>query len=435
MEKRGFSGTGSACEKRNYLPHPVYGDIELCDAATELLETPQIARLRGVRQLGFKERYFPGATHTRYIHSIGTAYLAKKLGERLGWPKKKIEKAEIVAILHDAGHGPHSHESEAAIEFFTGRDHDERTIEAIYSREVADTLKKYGYSAVEIIEDERVVGAVRQAWKQHGAPSSKNQHPNADELDYMAIDQHFSGVQLGAATDALMENIVEVDGGRLAVDIDGLEAANSFVLASSRAWHEIYKKDVTDAELYRRAIHNAVKTGIISADGFAGLDDAHADVLLSGMEKWKSKLEKSPKTVGEFDIAPTRDCETHSSKLKKSELKKLSVKRKGFEEILEIENELADRYGLSYLVIYAPSLPFKDGQGLESIPVPEMKIREKDGTMHNLYEYHPETASKLRDAVVKNWSIKVATSPEDAKRLSNKKKLRLAREALNLLLG
>ena len=45
---------------------PVHGYIELDEIVQELLATPQMQRLRRIRQLGFSNLVYPGANHTRF---------------------------------------------------------------------------------------------------------------------------------------------------------------------------------------------------------------------------------------------------------------------------------------------------------------------------------------------------------------------------------
>ncbi|MBR4486847.1 HD domain-containing protein [bacterium] len=56
---------------------------------------------------------FIGALQTRFAHSIGTYYLAKKLLQRKEINKtltlNQINTIKAAALLHDIGHGPHSH--------------------------------------------------------------------------------------------------------------------------------------------------------------------------------------------------------------------------------------------------------------------------------------------------------------------------------------
>ena len=75
-------------------------------------------RLRRIRQLGVAEFVFPGATHTRFAHSIGVFQTARTLigiirrevgDSAFPSDKARVEVAVIAALLHDIGHGPFSH--------------------------------------------------------------------------------------------------------------------------------------------------------------------------------------------------------------------------------------------------------------------------------------------------------------------------------------
>ena len=58
---------------------PVHGDIFLPRELVELLDTVEMQRLRGIKQLGTASLVYPGAVHTRFEHSLGTCYLVYEL--------------------------------------------------------------------------------------------------------------------------------------------------------------------------------------------------------------------------------------------------------------------------------------------------------------------------------------------------------------------
>src|SRR6185503_11638741 len=78
-------------------------------------------RLRQVRQLGFGELAFPGATHTRHAHSLGAMHVASRLFDAVAEhadisarAKERFRAAVRLAVLcHDLGHLPLSHASES----------------------------------------------------------------------------------------------------------------------------------------------------------------------------------------------------------------------------------------------------------------------------------------------------------------------------------
>src|SRR5258705_528365 len=57
----------------------VWGDIEVDEAATALLDTREMQRLRGVKQLGTASLVYPSAVHTRFEHALGTMHLARRV--------------------------------------------------------------------------------------------------------------------------------------------------------------------------------------------------------------------------------------------------------------------------------------------------------------------------------------------------------------------
>ena len=100
---------------------PIHGTLELADSDVPVIDSAAYQRLRAIKQLGFSEFSFPGATHNRYLHSIGVYHLAGKafesvfkgFGFKSDAKRKTIKQClRLAALLHDIGHGPLSHASE-----------------------------------------------------------------------------------------------------------------------------------------------------------------------------------------------------------------------------------------------------------------------------------------------------------------------------------
>src|SRR5436853_6263072 len=87
----------------------------------DLLRTPELQRLRRIRQLGLGYLVFPGAEHSRLVHSLGAAHLAIRFGRQLADSSRdflmpdlrpgsaSIRDLAVAALCHDLGHGPLSH--------------------------------------------------------------------------------------------------------------------------------------------------------------------------------------------------------------------------------------------------------------------------------------------------------------------------------------
>jgi HD superfamily phosphohydrolase len=101
---------------------PVWRTIVLRPMEVAVLDSPLLQRLRWVRQLGVAEFVFPGASHTRFQHSIGALHMVDQLIEavQLSAGANVIDDAmhnamRLTALCHDVGHGVMSHVSDNAM--------------------------------------------------------------------------------------------------------------------------------------------------------------------------------------------------------------------------------------------------------------------------------------------------------------------------------
>lgn len=112
---------------------PVHGGIPLFQHEMRVIDHPLFQRLHNVVQNDLLFLVFPGATHSRFSHSIGTMHIAGKLfrsmvraylfeSARARPDPITPEMSEAIkyfylclrlaALLHDTGHGPFSHQFE-----------------------------------------------------------------------------------------------------------------------------------------------------------------------------------------------------------------------------------------------------------------------------------------------------------------------------------
>lgn len=102
---------------------PVHGPIALSEPERRVIDCAAYQRLRHVKQLGFGEMTFPGATHTRYLHGLGAMHVAGRAFDvataRAGLPAREASRlrqtVRLAALLHDVGHPPLSHTAEALL--------------------------------------------------------------------------------------------------------------------------------------------------------------------------------------------------------------------------------------------------------------------------------------------------------------------------------
>ena len=125
-------------DKKKFIRDSVYGDIRLNEFEVRIMDMPQFQRLRRIKQLGLISLIYPGATHTRFEHCVGTMTLGSKLAEELGLTNDEIELIRASGLLHDIGHGPFSHVSEGVLSF----PHEELTKYVVTETSMRDLLEE-----------------------------------------------------------------------------------------------------------------------------------------------------------------------------------------------------------------------------------------------------------------------------------------------------
>jgi HD superfamily phosphohydrolase len=87
-----------------------------------VIQTRPFQRLRRIKQLGFSDFVYPGATHSRLLHSVGVFHTARRLmkviEKHVTAKDPRVDQALAAALLHDLGHGPFSHAFEKIGERF-----------------------------------------------------------------------------------------------------------------------------------------------------------------------------------------------------------------------------------------------------------------------------------------------------------------------------
>ena len=96
----------------NHLQDNVHGLIGLTDVENIIEQSAIFKRLQEISQLGLTQRVFPGATHNRYVHSLGVMHLADRIAFKLGFTDYQRQIARLAGLLHDIGHYPFSHDVE-----------------------------------------------------------------------------------------------------------------------------------------------------------------------------------------------------------------------------------------------------------------------------------------------------------------------------------
>lgn len=101
-----------------HINDSVHQNIYLEPFQQQIVATPQFQRLHRLKQLGSAYNVYPTATHTRFAHCLGVGHLAGKMYDSILSEQPELRAAAyemdrklVVAagMMHDLGHGPHSH--------------------------------------------------------------------------------------------------------------------------------------------------------------------------------------------------------------------------------------------------------------------------------------------------------------------------------------
>lgn len=252
---------------------PVHGSIAIHDAEIEILEHPFFQRLRNIKQLGFSEYVFPGATHTRYLHSIGVMNVATLVFNSLfkDQTSREVlrlrESLRLGCLLHDIGHAPLSHSTESVMpmvsalklpkQFVKGErqaSHEDYTIKSItdssFTSSFKGVTKEFGVDPKSIAE--LVIGETTDA--SYFTVNGINYFPllhqlvssemDCDRMDYLLRDSYFCGVSYGKFDlDWIIDNLkvcVENNQAYLGISERAISTFDDFLLSRFHMFMMVY---------------------------------------------------------------------------------------------------------------------------------------------------------------------------------------------------
>jgi HD superfamily phosphohydrolase len=258
---------------------PLWNNIRVDALALQLVDTPVFQRLRYVRQLGLAYLVYPGATHTRFEHALGTYHLARltlgqldERGELTDVSREERAVARAAALLHDVGHYPFSH----ALEEIGALHHEEVARPLVEEGPVADALSRtLGPSA-----PRRVLDLIR------GRSESPLQglisgSLDLDKIEYLKRDALMCGVPYGEIdVDRLLNSLVLVDEPAterrvIGVLEKGLSALESLLFAKYQMYRNVYWHHAVRSAtaMYKRLVGDALAAGDLDAASLSAFDD------------------------------------------------------------------------------------------------------------------------------------------------------------------
>ena len=232
----------------------------------QVIQTQPFQRLRRVKQLGFSELVYPGATHTRFAHCIGVFHTARRLMKIInrhlvisGLQVKdhQVQVALAAALVHDVGHGMFSHAFEDIGKTLGLKmvQHEVVTEQLIRDDELTQAFEPLGSGFAQDVAT--VIGQDSPSTLYDAVVSSQF---DADRLDYMQRDRLMTGVQNSGIDFAWLIENLEIGEVPIVVDNEkvgdiktfvlgpkAVHAAETFVLALFQLYPTIYLHKTTRA--------------------------------------------------------------------------------------------------------------------------------------------------------------------------------------------
>ncbi len=258
----------------------VHGTIRFGPMVQDLMETLELQRLSGIRQLGLTYLVFPGANHSRIEHCMGVSHVAGKIAEAIDLPEEERKLVMAAGLLHDLGHGPFSHTLEHILSNKLSIDHMHLTQAIVLGEDdnvreeerkafpdvprIPEVLEKHGVppkSVAALIRGPESAGGFRSPRLSPNRYLGQIIHSaiDADQIDYLMRDSHYTGAAHGMIDVNRIYQTFAVHEGELAVDKKGLPALEGMFVARALMYSSVYfHKTVRIAEqMVARAVERA----------------------------------------------------------------------------------------------------------------------------------------------------------------------------------
>ena len=248
----------------------VYGFVEIDEQECEIINHPKFQRLRRIRQLSLTDMVYPGATHTRFEHSIGVMQMATDIFDCIIKKKRNFlndilsledpgialwrKTIRLAALLHDVGHAPFSHAGEDLMpQKETGKgkryEHEDYSIVAIKTifkkiieeHKINQNFNITTEKVTALLGDKSVKqDALSLLWK-----DIISGQLDADRADYLLRDSLHLGVNYGLYDRNRLINCMTLAkdaSGNLVIAIEekGWNTAESLVIARYQMFSQVY---------------------------------------------------------------------------------------------------------------------------------------------------------------------------------------------------
>ena len=228
--------------KVKIINDPVYGFLRFPEQELmELIDHPWFQRLRNIKQMGVAHLVFPGATHSRFHHSLGACHLMGMALDELQTKNIELSKQERTAarmaiLLHDIGHGPFSH----ALEHSLIENISHENISQLIIRQLNKKYNGLLDIALEIYS---------HSYSKKFLHQLTSSQLDVDRMDYLNRDSFYTGVSEGIIGYDRILQMLTVHNGDIMVEEKGVHSVEKFIIARRLMYWQVYlHKTVLGAE-------------------------------------------------------------------------------------------------------------------------------------------------------------------------------------------
>ena len=229
--------------KSKIINDPVHGFLSFPEPELmRVIDHPWFQRLRNISQMGVAHTVYPGAVHTRFLHSLGACHLMGQALDELHFKGFDISPSERTAarlaiLLHDVGHGPFSHALENSLLGDIHHEHVSRLIITKINQQFEGILD----TALQIFD---------YAYPKKFLHQLVSSQLDVDRLDYLSRDSFYSGVSEGIIGSDRILKMLTVRNNELAVEEKGIYSIEKFIIARHIMYWQVYlHKTVLGAEM------------------------------------------------------------------------------------------------------------------------------------------------------------------------------------------
>jgi len=239
----------------------VHGFIHFNHLESLLVDTEVFQRLRYIHQLGISYMVYPGGTHTRFEHSLGTMHLGSQIFDQIADSENREyfrQMLRLAALCHDLGHLPFSHVAESRLLDPAG--HEEWTLRVIESEYLTPVWKeaKKQFPGMPIEEtiaklalgEEKLKSLRPEAtltpWEKIYSQIITGDFFGSDRIDYLLRDANATGLSYGLFDyKQLIEMLVVIPNEKgelsLGVEENGIASCEALLLARHFMQRRVYQ--------------------------------------------------------------------------------------------------------------------------------------------------------------------------------------------------